>query len=254
MKLGGRFEAALVTSPRTLSSAILLEPRIEYSPTERELFWAATDPEESRNPAHFLGVRTYTSSLFHEQNHRILWRELPPPPKAGAGTRKDPQGAIRRYLHLAEALVIAADIALADEIGPKKAEVFYACGSIYNPGSDARKHLSRRNYRNYLHVIAYVSYLLLELNEPSEILPWLPALFPQVESKLRLRAWTRASRIDPQFIRVTNPFWQQRYSKQVGPTLRKGRGAEAPLLLPDEASNTRVFYLQTERWLNRLGI
>ncbi len=243
---GGSFEAALVTTPRTLSSAILLEPRIEYSPIERELIWAATDPTESKSPTHFLTVRTYTSSLFHEQNHRLLWRLLPPP-----ASHPDP---VRRYLHLAEALVIAADIALADELGPARAEALYDCGSIYNPGSHARNHLGRREYRNYLHVIAYVSYLLLELNEPEEIKPWLAALFPQVSPKLRERAWVRGCRIDQQFIRVTNPFWQLKYASKVAPALRKGRTKETELRLPSNASDTREFYLQTEAWFDHLGI
>jgi hypothetical protein len=256
--LGGRFEAALVTTPRTLSSAILLEPRIEYSPTERELVWAATDPAEARTGSHFQEIRSYTTSLFHEQNHRILWKTLPPPPapakrKPAARDGDEPEGPVRRYLHLAEALVIASDMALADELGPARSGPLYDCGSIYNPGSEARKALSPRDYRNYLHVIAYVTYLLLELNEPDEIEPWLAPLFPQVKPRIRGRAWLRACKIDQQFLRVTNPFWQIRYGAKVAPALRRGREKETPLALPAEAADTLAFYLQCEHWLERLG-
>jgi hypothetical protein len=248
--LGGRFESSLVSSPRTLSSAILLEPRIEYSPIERELVWAATDPAESRDPAHFLTVRTYCASLFHEQNHRILWRMLPPPSPGRA--------SVRRYLHLAEALVIASDMALADELEPARAELLYHCGPIYSRGTDLGKlvrsgKLSRREYRNYLHATAYITYLLLERVDDRELEAAIPRLFPQLDARLRERAYLRAGNLDPSFIEVTNPAWQQKHGHRVAQALAQGRTSVAPLELPADLGDTRLFYLHAEAWYEKLG-
>ncbi len=249
--LGGRFESALVSSPRTLSSDILLEPRIEYSPIERELLWSVTDPNQSRDPSHFLTVRTYCASLFHEQNHRILWSHMPAPAPG--------RESVRRYLHLAEALVIASDMALADEIGPERAETLYHCGPIYSRGTDlgeklrARK-LTRRDYRNYLHVAAYVTYLLLEGLEYKEIKAALPKLYPALDAKLRDRALDRAGNLDPSFIEVTNPSWQEKHAHRVGPALTRSKPAGAPRLeLPEDPADTRLFYLWAESWYEKLG-
>ena len=89
---GGGLEPSLLSSPRSLGGTILLENRIQYSPTEEELLWTAADPRE--DPARLLDLRTYTTSLFHEQSHRLLWRLLPPPTLE--------TGSIRRYLNFVE--------------------------------------------------------------------------------------------------------------------------------------------------------
>src|SRR4051812_38174993 len=62
---GGQFLSTLVSTPRNLSSTLLLDQLIEYSPIERELIWTATDPKESKNLQRLLTLRTYSSSLFH---------------------------------------------------------------------------------------------------------------------------------------------------------------------------------------------
>ncbi|MGZ3689123.1 MAG: hypothetical protein ACXVBW_12530, partial [Bdellovibrionota bacterium] len=175
LKQGGKFRVALVSSPRTLSSPILLENRIDYSPIESELIWAATDPREKRNPAHLATLRTYTSSLFHEQNHRILWKMLPgiPAERRAAG----------RYLNFVESLVVAADMALGDKMGPKAAAVYYLSGAAYDPGTLIRARLGRaRDYRNYLQAALFATYLYLCFYEPREIARALPRLFPELSA------------------------------------------------------------------------
>ena len=97
------------------------------------MIWSAIDPIESRNPERLLHLRTYSTSLFHEQNHRILWKLLPPAPVE--------KNALRRYLNFAESLVITLDMALGDELGAKLAPLFYLTGVTYDPGTTVREEL-----------------------------------------------------------------------------------------------------------------
>jgi hypothetical protein len=112
---GGKFESRFVTSPRSLSSAILFENRIQFSPTEDELLWQATDPGERANDEALLRLVGYSTSLFHEQSHRILWKFLPLP-----ADRKP--GGLSRYLNFVEAIVVGLDMAAKPVKAEKKEE------------------------------------------------------------------------------------------------------------------------------------
>jgi hypothetical protein len=241
---GGTFAPALLSTPRSLSSPALLEPRIEYSPVEAELLWAATDPLERKNGEHLLRVRTFTTSLFHEQNHRILWNRLPPAPREGA--------ALRRYLNLAESLVIAADMALGDELGPARSRVLYLSGAAYDPGTRIRQEaLSRRQLRNYLHAAMHATYLNLEGYDPAGIPRVIRALFPML-GELADRASERAGNLDALFIGRTNLAWQRKHRARVIAAL--ARGSSAPLVLPPDPLDNREAYLLAEDWFESLGL
>src|SRR5262249_23611656 len=153
-----------------------------------------------KNCDHLLDIRNYTSSLFHEQNHRLLWNFLPPPPSYREG--------ILRYLNLTEALVIAMDMALGDELGSKLARVFYLSVAIYDPGTEFRfqKNVSKSQYRDYLKVAFYSTYLILQGEDPGVVLKTIEALFPKLD--LAKNAISRANQLDASFIEVTNPNWQ----------------------------------------------
>jgi hypothetical protein len=241
---GGEFRPALVSSPRTLGSPILLEPLIEYSPIEGELFWAARDSERSGDPSHLLALRTYASSLFHEQSHRILWRELPPPPTDAAG--------LRRYLNFVESLVVTLDMALGDELGPALASVFYLGGVVYDPGTHAREGLSRRDYRNYLQASLHATYLNLELYDPEMIPDGIAALYPMLPADLLERATARALRLDRGFVTRTNPVWQKRHKDAVSRSLGKLPGSRWSL--PADPMDNREQYLFGEKWLELFGL
>jgi hypothetical protein len=206
--LGGRFQSSLISTPRTLSSPGLLYPLIHYSPIESEMTWAAREVSRgAMTPEHLLTLRTYTSSLFHEQNHRIVWSVLPSAPKSAEG--------LRSYLNLAESLVIVLDMALGDELGPELARLFYLAGVIYDPGTDVRDTIkSRRTYRNYLQAALYATYLHLELYGPLDIPKVIHRLFPAL-GPLADRAATRSGNLDSQFITRTNLIWQQKNRKEV---------------------------------------
>jgi hypothetical protein len=229
---GGTFESGLISSPRSLGSAVLLKNHIEYSPVSEELYWAAGARELDR----ILETRSFCAPVFHEQSHRLLWRLLPPPPGS--------QGGISRYLNLCEALVVAADMALGDRIGPRLSRLFYLAGATYDPGSPAWQRISRgrspatarRQYRNYLQRAVLATFLYLELHDPEEI------------GRSQDPATQRALRLDRQFVHVTNILWQQRHWKK----LRQLPGAGSAAAL-DPAEHWQVYYW-AEKWFDLLGI
>ena len=240
----GSFKPSLISSPRTLSSPSLLSLQIEYSPIESEYLWAATDPAQSRNEEALTTLRGLISNLFHEQNHRILWSFLPPPPASSAG--------MRRYLNFVESLVVILDMALSDELPAKMAQLCHLTGLTYDPGTEVKRELkNKRKYRNYLHAALYGTYMNLEFYEHPDIQKAIHALFPTLE-KTGERAAQRSVRLDQEFVQKTNPFWQKRYQKKVFETLSR-TGAE-PLELGEHPLDNRLQYLWTEKWLNLMGL
>jgi hypothetical protein len=221
------------------------------------MIWIATDPLEKKNPSHLLQLRTYSTSVFHEQNHRVLWGLLPPP----SAKHSD----LHKYLNFAESLVVAADMALADELGYYPAKLFYLIGVTYHPGTQARKELGNaRNYRNYLHAAIYATYLNLELYEAHEIKQAVHHLYPTL-GEFADHALNRSLQLDRKFVEKTNPFWQHQHSKKVA-TLAKvnhdkrntkadSLDIQAPTLeLPDDPLDNRLLYLWAEKWMDKLGI
>lgn len=250
----GKFEARFVTSPRSLSSAILLENRIQYSPTEDELLWQATDPGERGNDEALLRLVGYSTSLFHEQSHRILWKILPPPDDRGPG-------GLSRYLNFIESIVVGLDMALGDELGPKLSSLGYLTGTLYDPGSYA-KFRTKRERRNYLHVAIRTTYLALEYYEKKEvrgaIRAWAPHWMPLLPREVLEHALERALRLDTAFIRITNPLWQEKHLTSVAHFIQKTfgkpkRGGSAVLLGRDAAEWVSP-YLAIERVLDAFGL
>jgi hypothetical protein len=241
---GGRFFPSLVSTPRTLSSPILLDQKIEYSPIESEVIWAATDPIESQNYERLLELRTFSSSLFHEQNHRLLWSLLPYASAKNFG--------LNRYLNFAESLIIISDMALGDQLGPGLASLFYLTGVTYDPGTSVRQELSTgRNYRNYLQATLHATYLYLELFEPSEIPKVIRALFPLL-GRFADRAANRALNLDRAFVHQTNLEWQERHHKIL---MEKFCVPKKPILeLSADPMDNRTQYLFAEKWFDFIGL
>ena len=239
---GGRFHSRLVSSPRSLSSAILLKQEIEYSPVEEEMIWSATDRVQKKDSAHLLAIRTYVASLFHEQSHRILWRMLPSAP----GNKV----ALRRYLNFVESLVIVLDMALGDELGERLARWSYLCGSTYDPGTTVRGELrTRRAYRNYLQAALHATYLNLELFDPKDIRRGIQAMFPGLGVYAE-RAGVRANRLDRSFVVNTNLSWQNQHRAEVLRAL-SGKGG---FVLPPDPMDNRLQYLFAEKWFEKFRL
>ncbi len=243
----GVLDPALLSSPRSLSGAILLENRIQYSPTEAELLWTAQETRESIE--RLLELRTFTTSVFHEQSHRLLWSFLPPPTRGAE--------SIRRYLNFIESLVVMTDMALSDALGPTLARPLYLVGSIYDPGSMARKAArSKPEYRRYLLAAMHATYLNLELYNPADIERIIPALFGK--SSLVVRATRRALNLDRQFVLQTNPIWQHRNQKAIEAFFRKqdrlAPTSRGRLDLPDDPFQHGHSVFWAERWLDEMAI
>lgn len=247
---GGKFEARFVTSPRSLSSAILLENRIQYSPTEDELLWQATDPAERGSDETLLRLVGYSTSLFHEQSHRILWKLLPPPADQS-------EAGLSRYLNLVESIVIGLDMALGDELGPKLSALGYQTGTLYDPGSYA-KFDTRRDRRNYLHVAIRATYLALELYEKKDVRramrAWAPAWMPNLHREAIAHAVDRALRLDVAFVRVTNLLWQEKHLPGFGKFIAGMNGKRARVALEKDPADWIGPYLAIEAVFTAFGL
>ncbi len=243
----GTFSPSLLSSARSLSSSDLLKNHISYSPTEDELIWAA-----KHEPASVLKLRTLTTSVFHEQSHRILWKHFQ---EAQVHAPRE-KNALRRYLNFVESLVVLMDMALADQVNPNTATALYLVGSIYDPGTRVRSELgnsraARRQYRNYLHAAAYATYLNLEFYRPSQIARAIHALYPSL-GPLEERVCARALRLDRNFVTRTNPIWQHRNHRPIVKALCKS--ANPGLILPEDPLQNVQHYLIAESWMQRFGL
>ncbi|MBC7691995.1 MAG: hypothetical protein H7222_09505 [Methylotenera sp.] len=255
LRQGCEFEPALITSPRSLSSVSLVKAKIQYSPIAEELMWAATDPNQKNDPSHLMMLITFTTSLYHEQNHRILWNLLPPPPLG------DPE-ALRRYLNFAESLVITLDMALGDELGPALASLFYLTGVTYDPGTVAKRDLmktqkknspsaAKRLYRNYLQAALHSTFLHLELYNADNVEAAIQKLFPTL-GDFALRATRRSANLDSMFINLTNPDWQEMHGKTVVKALQKQ--SPQPLVISENPMENHFQYLFAEKAFDLLGL
>ncbi len=228
--LGGEFSRKVSSTMRSLSAHDLFKDEIEYSPCFTEMTWFADHAEEVFDPAAEVEALTRFSdiSLFHEQNHRIVWRLLPPAPK-------DP-GALSRYLNFAEGLVATLDVVLADELGKKISPVFERLKVIYRIGGNTRwKTKGKKDYRRYLLAFLYATYLALELVHDDDILKATDYVFPK-QGKINREAVSRALELSELFTRVTNTEWQKRNLRSSGTKLAKlhrGSRIEALVLPPD---------------------
>ncbi|MDZ4082341.1 MAG: hypothetical protein U1E10_05365 [Bdellovibrionales bacterium] len=213
---------------RSLSAQDLFADEIDYTPAHTELVWFSKSSHDVHDPEEeILSLERFnTISVFHEQNHRILWRLLPPAEK---GDR-----ALSQYLNFAESLVVMLDLALADQIGPKLSSTFERMKVIYRSGYVPKKWSSSNSvYRNYLIAAQFATYLILELVNPEDINSAVDYVLPG-QKALNRAAVTRAMDINELFTRITNPQWQERNLKNARKSLtRMHRGFDgAPLDLP----------------------
>lgn len=207
LELGGRYSPRISSTMRSLSAQDLFADEIDYTPAHTELVWFSKNDRDVHDPEEEIVSleRFSTISVFHEQNHRILWRLLPP---ASVGER-----ALSRYLNFAESLVVMLDLALADEIGPKLSPVFERLKVIYRAGQVPKRwRLSNSAYRDYLVATQFATYLILELINPEDVNAAVDYVLPRQKS-LNRAAVARAFDINELFTRITNPQWQERNLK-----------------------------------------
>lgn len=207
LALGGSYSPRVCSTMRALSSHDLFKDEIEFTPLLSELQWFTRHHQEIADPNSIMKAISCFGeiSLFHEQNHRILWRLLPPAP--------DEQRDVCRYLNFAESLVVTLDLALGDEVGPQLSPVFERFKSLYRPSGNPKwASQSKKEYRQYLHILLYVTYLVLELIEPEDIPKAVNYMFPATKA-MNKAAVKRGMELSEMFTLITNRQWQMRQWK-----------------------------------------
>lgn len=230
LSLEGQYSAKLCSTMRSLSAQDLFRDEIEYSPVASELLWFMEHSHEVADPEFGVDamMRFNEISLFHEQNHRVLWRLLPPPP----AEERD----FCRYLNFAESLVVALDLALGDQLGKADSTIFERMKVIYRPGGlDRWSTESKKEYRQYLLASVAATYYLLEWMNSEDILKAVDYVLPG-QKKMNCQAVRRALELSELFTRVTNPEWQKRYSQSALMKLKKMHkgNPEEPLYMPED--------------------
>jgi hypothetical protein len=232
LAMGGQFFPKVCSVARSLSDKDLFRKEIYYSPLESELLWfcdqgmyEVTDAAESAR--HLMDIGGI--SLFHEQNHRIVWNLLPPPPEDKVD--------FLRYLNFAESIVVGLDLALADELGKRQSHALEEIKSIYRTTSDESwSKKPTREYWDYLSAAILSTYFLLEGFDPRDLPKGLRVVFPE-QHKLVKAAVKRSLDLSQHFVSSTNRMWQDRHWQFALDSLLalRGEGAkEGPLCLADD--------------------
>jgi hypothetical protein len=230
LQIGGTYAPRVSSTMRSLSAQDLFADLIEFTPSAAELMWFKDHVHEVADPEAEMKalIRFNEISIFHEQNHRVIWRLLPPAPKE----KRD----LSRYLNFAESLVVTLDLVLGDELGGKVSDVFERLKIIYRPaGTVSWNKESNKAYRQYLLAILCATYYELEVIHPDDILKAVDYVLPG-QKKMNKDAVRRGRQLSELFSRVTNPEWQERYWKLARTRLSKmhRQSKEQPLYLPED--------------------
>lgn len=242
IKQGGQARATLISHARSLGSATLLENRVDYSPLEAELQWAHSDR---------VALRSLTTNVFHEQNHRVLWSFL----RSRSVYCPTSRAVAPRFLNLAESLIVILDFALGDQLGVRKSRELYAAGVIYSPGSDflTRRRATRVEYRAYLRAVLHAVYFRLEGLHPEDVPGAVRAGMPEMKSAHLGHAVGRAFKLDDLFVELTNPGWQREHLSAVIQAFRPPRGKSGLRLERRELISARLDPIITD-WLKYFAI
>jgi len=250
---GGTFAPQLNSSARALGSASLLSQEIQFSPIATELEWSRTDRLQKKDFAHFEQVRSWITGIYHEQNHRILWKFLRGKKLFCPSERE----AAYRFLNLTESLIVILDMALGDELSARRANSLYLERGIYNGGSPYFRKVKKRSadlYRNSLLVCLTATYLRLEGMHPDDIPGFAQEIYSQLPWKIVERSVARALKIEPLFVELTNPIWQKKHVAEVMRLFRAPKNGKS-LVLPRRKplENSEIARIGSD-WLQTFGL
>ncbi len=215
LSLGGVFSPRVCSTMRGLSAQDLFKDEIEYTPSLSEMKWLHEFGHQVGDAHDELTalLRFSEISLFHEQNHRVIWRLLPRVPEN--------HDEIRRYFNFAESLVVTLDMVLGDQLGPKMSDAYERVKAIYHPsGRDGYVAKSKAEYRSYLMAILTATYYALEHMHTADILKAVQYVLPG-QSTVNKVAVKRALQLSEIFTQITNPQWQSIYWKTGQMKLKK---------------------------------
>lgn len=250
LSLGGVYSTRVCSTMRALSAQDLFKDEIDYTPSLSELLWFKDRHHEVSDPDQEIEalVRFNEISLFHEQNHRVIWRLLPPAPKE--------ERDFCRYLNFAESLVVTLDLALGDELGAKLSPVFDRMKVTYRPGGeDAWSKKPKSEYRKYLTALLTTTYYALELINNEDVLKAVDYVLPG-QKKMNKDAVHRGLELSEFFTRITNPQWQERYWKEAQTKLKKinGKSEEAPLYMAEDPLDLEGEFFFADRVFDYYGL
>ena len=250
IELGGRYSEKISSTMRSLSTQDLFKNEIDYTPSFSEMKWFVDHLDDVADAfAEMSALSQFNEiSLFHEQNHRVIWPLLPPAPPE--------ERDICRYLNFAESLVVTLDIALGDELGEKLSTVFERMKVIYRTGARTRWiDQPKELYRRYLLAILCSTYFVLELINPEDILKAVDYVLPG-QKKMNRDAVRRGLNINELFTRITNPQWQEREWKKSSIKLAAiHHGSDKdPLYLPDDPLDLEEEFIIARRVFDHFGL
>lgn len=229
--LGGKFKPSICSTMRGLSTQDLFKDEIQYSPSLSEWLWFKEYGHSLSDAAEEIQALTRFNeiSVFHEQNHRIVWRLLPPAP--AASERAD----LFRYYNFAESLVVTLDLIFADQMGKNLSQSLENLKVIYRPGGgDSYHSKTKSEYRKYLLAVLASTYYRLDGMFSSDVLKAVNYVLPDQKS-MNKAAVKRGLELSEIFTEVTNPQWQNIYWKTGAQKLRKIQNLKEPsLYLPED--------------------
>ena len=250
LKLGGEFVPAVCSTMRSLSTQDLFKNEIHYSPMHSEMVWLYenvnnfSDTDEQVSAVqHFHAI-----SIFHEQNHRVVWQLMPKAPADKIN--------LRRYLNFAESLVVMLDLALADQINPKVSKALERMSLLYRPaGSTTLQKLSTQDYRQYLRAAFTATYCTLERIHPDDVSKVVNYVLPE-NKKLNKQAVSRGKELNEDFTEVTNPGWQELYWQSAAVKLKglQAKSKQGALILPEDPLDLDSEFNIVEKVLNYFEI
>jgi hypothetical protein len=225
---GGRFSAKLFSLERSVVAQDLFDDVLEYAPAQTEMRWFKDNHHRLLDPAGEMAALDHFNAipLFHEQNHRVIWHLLPPPAKGREN--------LIRYLKLAESLVIALDVALAEEIG-EVSNPARRIGVVYRTAINGWSPKTAAERRQYLLAVFYTAYCRFEFIEASRLREHLERQFSD-QAQSNRKAIRRSAEIADFFVDVATPQWLVLHAETAAASLKAlHRGSRRPpLTLPED--------------------
>lgn len=228
---GGRFRPRLFSLERSVVAQDLFDYVLDYAPSLTEMLWFKDNHRRLMDPAGEMAALDHFNAipLFHEQNHRVIWHLLPPP---GSGREN-----LIRYLKFAESLVIALDVALAEEVG-EWSNPARRLGVVYRTAIRGWSPTTEAERRQYLLAVFYTAYCRFERMDSSLIREHLARLFPDQATSNR-KAMRRSAEIADFFVDVATPQWLRLHAETAAASLAIiHRGSRRPqLTLPEDPAS-----------------
>jgi hypothetical protein len=204
LNCGGSYRFELASKSRSIMTSGVIEECVPVSPVYREVLWCARSSKISRQErerADFLFE--CVTPLFHEQNHRILWRVLPAP-------ANESDACWRKYLVFCESVVVALDYLISMELGKGVGDFFGRVGCLYYWDSAQRNKcgMNEKELPQKISLFVYAVFCALTGVPQASIVQ---QLLHRAPSKWVLDVVKTTSELSRGFVNKAHLQWQERY-------------------------------------------